>query len=74
MGDRSEAHQIHSESVVMSEITISLIMHPEHGEMVLLRESNGTEGDIPPGEKLKMMEMAKIFLVEDILAKTRTIE
>jgi len=67
VANESEVQQIVDESVVMAEITITQVMHPEQGELILLSECGGTCETISPGEKLKMIEMAKIYIVHDIL-------
>ena len=74
MANEGEAQQIIDQSVIMAEITITQVMHPEQGELILLSECGGTSNHITPGDKLKMIEMAKIYIVQDILDGTGTIE
>ena len=69
-----DPHEIANESVTMSVLTISQIMHPAYGEIVSIKESSDSEdGSIKPAEKLKILEMAKIFIVQEILEVTGTI-
>ena len=65
--------EILDESIVLNSLSLRQIVHPEHGELVVIVENDG-ESDIPNGDKLKIIEMAKIFIVKDILDSTRTIE
>ena len=61
----SEGQEILDESVIIAEITLSQVLHPEHGEMILIREVS--DSDISPLDKLKIIEGAKLFIGADII-------
>lgn len=68
----NETDKVLNESVVIAEITLSQVLHPEHGEVIMIRESG--DNDISPLDKLKILEGAKLFIGAEILATRGVIE
>ncbi len=61
--------EVFNQSVVISEINVAQIMHPEYGELYLVREASGTDGNIPVADKLKLLEMGKLSVIRDFVWK-----
>ena len=68
----SDIENVMAESVIIAEITLSQVLHPEHGELILIRESG--DSDISPLDKLKILEGAKLFIGAEILESRGVIE
>lgn len=66
------AQEVFAESVEITSITLSQVLHPEHGEMILIVEKG--DNDISPLDKLKIIEGAKLFIGADILRSRGVIE
>lgn len=72
-GDRVK--EILDESIVLNSIRIDQVLHPELGELFMVREAGGLpDGDISLAEKIKILEMAKIYVVNDIFSRLGIIE
>lgn len=63
--DVNRVQKIVDESVVMGELSLIQVMHPEYGELVLIQQ-NGNNISSP--DQIKIIEMAKIFIGAEILS------